>query len=40
MIFASKLSPDTAKLGGIGRLEIQVANEDITVQWFKSKFLC
>lgn len=36
MSFASKLSPDTAKIGGIGRLEIQVANEDITVQWFKN----
>ena len=40
MSFASKLSPDTAKIGGIGRLEIQVAKEDVTVQWFKSKFRC
>lgn len=36
MSFASKLSPDTAKIGGIGRLEIQVANVDISVQWFKN----
>ena len=40
MSFASKVSPDTAKIGGIGRLEIQVAKEDVTVQWFKSKICC
>ena len=37
MSFASKLSPDTAKIGGIGRLEIQVASGDVAVQWFKSE---
>ena len=40
MSFAGKLSPDTAKIGGIGRLEVQVADENAQVQWFKSTINC